>query len=672
MRRLVIAALGIVLFSSPAEARVVRLRVERREVVLNGRPFGAAGPYEKLIGTVDFGLDPDAPANALIVDLKLAPRNARGEVEASADFYLLKPVDPRRGNGRLFYEVGNRGGKSLLATFQKAAASLDPATEAEFGDGALMRQGFTLLWMGWQWDVPEREGVMRMRMPIATENGKPITGLVRGNFILNERSNTAPVADRNHLAYAPLDPASADYVMTVRDDPTARGSVIPRSRWRFVDAGTVALDGGFEPGRIYDVVYRSQNPKVVGIGLSATRDLVSFLKYDASPDNPSPGIRHALAWGVSQSGRFLRHFLYQGFSADERGRKVFDGVFDQVGGAGRGSFNHRFGQASRDALQYFNILFPVDLFPFTDGPETDPDTNVTDGLLARADKSGTTPKVFHLLTNSEYFNRAGSLVHTDPTGTRDADIPPTTRIYMMASAPHGPGPFPPASNRGGGMVGRAALNPLNYSPAVRALFRALDRWAVDDTMPPPSAYPRLADGTLAAPDRAGWPPIPGFQLPQQPLRALHLNFGADWDKGIVSIEPPEVGRPFVVRVPAVDADGNVRSGIRLPDIEVPLATHAGWNYREASIGAPDRLAGEIGSYIPFPLTRAERARTNDPRLSIEERYRNRDEYVGKYAAATLDLVAKGYVLPEDVADLLQHAVEHYEWVTKKSDVKSQK
>ncbi|OLB62046.1 MAG: hypothetical protein AUI11_07140 [Acidobacteria bacterium 13_2_20CM_2_66_4] len=620
MRRLVIAALGIVLFSSLAEARVVRLRAERREVVLNGRPFGAAGPYEKLIGTVDFGLDPDAPANALIVDLKLAPRNARGEVEASADFYLLKPVDPRRGNGRLFYEVGNRGGKSLLPTFQKAAASLDPVTEA----------------------------------------------------ILNERSNTAPVADRNHLAYAPLDPASADYVMTVRDDPTARGSVIPRSRWRFVDTGTVALDGGFEPARIYDVVYRSQNPKVVGIGLSGTRDLVSFLKYDASADNPSPGIRHALAWGVSQSGRFLRHFLYQGFNADERGRKVFDGVFDQVGGAGRGSFNHRFGQASRDALQYFNSLFPVDLFPFTDGPETDPDTNVTDGLLARADKSGTTPKVFHLLTNSEYFNRAGSLVHTDPTGTRDADIPPTTRIYMMASAPHGPGPFPPASNRGGGMVGRAALNPLNYSPAVRALFRALDRWAVDDTMPPPSAYPRLADGTLTAPDRAGWPAIPGFQLPQQPLRALHLNFGADWDKGIVSIEPPEVGRPFVVRVPAVDADGNVRSGIRLPDIEVPLATHAGWNYREASIGAPDRLAGEIGSYIPFPLTRAERARTNDPRLSIEERYRNRDEYVGKYAAATLDLVAKGYVLPEDVADLLQHAVEHYEWVTKKSDVKSQK
>src|SRR5262245_12603081 len=666
MKNIVVAALAMVFASSLAEARVVRLRIERRETVLAGRPFGAAGPYEKLVGTVEFALDPNLPRNEGIVDLKLAPRNARGDVEFSADFYLLKPVDPRRGNGRLFYEVGNRGGKSMLVTFQKATGSPDPSTEAEFGDGALMRQGFTLLWMGWQWDVPERAGVMRMQMPIATENGKRITGLVRGNFILNEKSATAPVADRNHLAYTPIDPQSAESVMTVREEPTAKGEIIPRSKWRFVDdgkTGMVALDGGFEPGRIYDVVYRTADPRVLGCGLAGARDLVSFFKYDSSAANPMPGLKHALGWGVSQSGRYLRHFLYQGFNEDEQGSRVFDGVFDQVGGSGRGSFNHRFGQASRDALQYFNILFPVDLFPFTDGPETDPETGVIDSILARAEKTNTAPKIFHLLTNSEYFNRAGSLVHTDPTGTRDADLPANTRIYMIASAPHGPGPFPPVTNRGGGMVGRAVLNPLNYSPATRALFRALDRWVVDDMAPPPSAHPRLADGTLTSPDRAGWPAIPGYQLPQQPLRAFHLNFGPDWPKGIVSVEPPEVGKPFVVRVPSVDADGNVRAGIRLPDIAVPLATQAGWNYRDTSIGAPDRLAGEIGSYIPFARTRADRERANDPRLSIDERYRNRDEYVGKFAAATLDLVAKGYVLSEDVADLLKHAVEHYDWAT---------
>lgn len=659
-------AVACLLCASAADAHVVHLRVERRQIVLGGRPFGAAGPYEKLVGKVEFGFDPARPANDIVVDLKLAPRNARGEVEASADFYLLKPVDPHRGNGRLFYEVGNRGGKSILATFQKAAGSLDPTSEAEFGDGALMNQGFTLLWMGWQWDVPQRPGITRMEMPVATENGKPITGLIRGNFILNERSNTAPVADRNHLAYAPIDPADPSYTMTVRDEITARGDLVPRNRWRFVDSSTVALDGGFEPGRIYDVVYRSQNPKVVGVGLAGTRDLISFFKYDTSNDNPMPGIRYAIGWGVSQSGRFLRHFLYQGFNADEQGRRVFDGVFDQVGGAGRGSFNHRFGQASRDALQYFNILFPVDLFPFTDGPETDPETGVTDSLLARADKSGTTPKVFHLLTNSEYFNRAGSLVHTDATGTRDADLPPNTRVYMIASAPHGPGPFPPASNVGGGMVGRAALNPLNYSFATRALFRALDRWVVDDIAPPPSLYPKIADGTLTPPGGAGWPAIPGYELPQQPLHAFHLNFGADWNKGIVSVEPPEIGKPFTQLVPAVDVDGNVRAGIRLPDIAVPLATFAGWNYRDASIGAPGKLAGEIGSYIPFARTRSDRDRGHDPRLSIAERYRNRDEYLGKYATATLDLVKRGYVLADDVADLLKHAADHYDWATSRS------
>jgi hypothetical protein len=659
--KLLVATLILTLTAGAAEARVVRLRIERREPVLNGRAFGAAGPYEKLIGKVDFGLDPALPRNGDIVDLKLAPRDARGEVEASADFYMLKPLDPRRGNGRLFFEVGNRGGKAMLATFQKASGSLDPTTEAEFGDGALMRQGFTLVWMGWQWDVPERPGTMRMEMPTATENGRRITGLVRGNFILNERAETASVADRNHKAYPVLDPTGAENVMTVRDDPTGKGQVVPRSRWRFVDGGTVKLDGGFEPGRIYDVVYRTADPRVLGVGLSGARDLISFLKYDTSTDNPTPGIRHALGWGVSQSGRYLRHFLYQGFNEDEQGRRVFDGVFDQVGGAGRGSFNHRFGQASRDALQFFNILFPVDLFPFTDGPSTDPDTGATDSLLARAERTGTAPKIFHLLTNSEYFNRAGSLVHTDPSGTKDADLPPTTRVYMIASAPHGPGPFPPVSNVGGGMAGRAALNPLNYSSAVRALFRALDRWVAEEVAPPPSAYPRIADATLTPPDRAGWPAVPGFALPQQPLRAFHLNFGPDWSKGIVSVEPPEIGKPFVVSVPAVDADGNVRAGIRLPDIAVPLATQAGWNYRNQSIGAPERLAGEIGSYIPFARTKAERERANDPRPSIEERYRNRDEYVGKSAAAALDLVKQRYLLDEDVADLLRHAAEHYDW-----------
>ena len=395
--RLIVPILLVV--AATAEGGVTRLEITRRDTVLGGRAFGAAGPYEKVVGRVHFTFDPKAPRNQGIVDLALAPRNSRGLVEASADFYLLKPVDPARGNGRLFYEAGNRGTKRILPVFQQAVGADDPTSEAEFGNGALMAQGFTLLWMGWQWDVPT--GRMRMTMPIATIDGAPITGLVRGNIIPGANATVAAIADRGHDAYPVVEPGSADHVLYVRTHPADRPVVVPRARWRFASATTITLDGGFEAGRIYDVVYRARDPRVIGLGLAGTRDLVSYLRYaTAAEGNPSPGLRKAIGWGVSQTGRFLRHFVYEGFNEDENGRQVFDGVFDQVGGAGRGSFNHRFGQQSRDQLQHFNIQYPVDMFPFTDADETDPVSGVTDSLLARARVSNTVPKMVHLLTNS--------------------------------------------------------------------------------------------------------------------------------------------------------------------------------------------------------------------------------------------------------------------------------
>ena len=645
-----------------AEAGVTRLEITRREVVLNGQAFGAAGPYEKLSGTVHFALDPRAPRNLGIVDLALAPRNAQGLAEVAADFYLLKPVDPARGNGRLFYEAGNRGTKRILPVFQGGLGADDPTTAADFGNGALMQQGFTLLWMGWQWDVPA--GRMRMAIPIATEHGQPITGLVRGNFIPGANATVASVADRGHDHYPVVDPESPSHVMYVRTLPSDALTVVPRSRWRFAGPGTVTLDGGFEAGRIYDVVYRARDPRVVGLGLAGTRDLISFFKHaTAAQGNPSPGLRVATGWGVSQTGRFLRHFVYQGFNEDERGRIVFDGVFDQVGGAGRGSFNHRFGQQSRDQLQHFNIQYPVDMFPFTDDDQTDPVTGVTDGLLARARRTKTVPRMFHLLTNSEYFNRAGSLVHTDVTGTRDVPPPDTSRIYMVSSAPHIVGAFPPVPFADKDFVGQADMNPLVYTPVIRALFRALDQWIVDGVAPPPSRYPTLADGTLTSPDKAGWPAVPGFPLPQAPMTTYRLDFGPDWAKGLVTIEPPRLGVPFVSRVPAVDDAGNGRGGIRLPQIAVPLATHTGWNYRRPSIGAPDRLASEIGSYLPLPKTRADRERTGDGRPSIAERYASRENYLERITTAAHGLVQQRYLLADDVADVVAQAAAHYDWAT---------
>src|SRR5580658_219323 len=495
------AFLLAVLMVNLAEARVVKLRVERREPVLNGKSFGLAGALEKLVGRVEFALDPAAAANARIVDLGLAPRNARGEVEFEADFYLLKPVDSSRGNGRLLYEVGNRGGKAMLRTFQKAHPSADPKTREEFGDGLLMNRGYSLLWMGWQWDVPE--GMMRMDMPVATDHGAPITGIVRGNFIPNTKSAMQPLTDRNHRGYPVVNRESAENYMTVRDRPLDPPQRIAREKWRFVDDRNVALDGGFELGRIYDVVYRARDPRVLGCGLAGARDLISFLKHATGDANPVRGIHLAYGWGVSQSGRFLRHFLYEGFNEDEQGQRVFDGVIDEVGGAGRGSFNHRFGQASRDAEQFFNIFYPVDMFPFTDGPETDPVTGETGALLARAEARHVAPKIFHILSNSEYFNRAGSLIHTDPMGQRDIEPPANTRIYAVAAGPHYVGPWPPAPV--GGTA--APLSVLDRTPIVRALLRDMDEWVTKGIAPPANRYPKISDGTLTAPEAAGWPTI---------------------------------------------------------------------------------------------------------------------------------------------------------------------
>lgn len=661
MRRIILAAVLAALQATGAAAQSVQLHIDRREPVLGRRAFGTAGAYEKLVGTVEFQLDPTLPANAMVVDLPLAPRNGAGTVVVTADFYMLKPVDPARGNGGLFYEVGNRGGKAILTTFQKATRSTDPATEAEFGDGWLMDQGFTLLWMGWQWDVPR--GRMRMEMPIQTDHGRPITGLVRGNFIPNVRADTQSLADRGHQGYPVVNRDSPDNVMTVRANRTDRPQVVPHDKWRFVGDWTVVLDGGFEPGMIYDVVYRAKDPRVVGVDFAGTRDLVSFIKYDKSAANPMPTIRYAISWGGSQSGRFQRHFIYQGFNADAQGRRVFDGMIDERGGAGRGSFNHRFAQASRDALEHYNILYPVDMFPFTDALETDPVTGETDGLLARADKSNTAPKLFHILSGSEYWNRAGSLVTTDVTGTRDVAIPDNVRIYFISSAPHIIGRMPPVSHSSGTLVGKAALNPLDPHPVIRALFDAMNKWVTKNVAPPPSRYPRLENGTLVPRAQARWPAIPGWHFPPPQLITYRLDFGPRWAQGIVDNEPPKIGAPFIVRAPKVDADGNDSAGIRLPEITVPLATHFGWNYRDPSVGAPEHLAGEIGSIIPFARTRAERERTGDPRRSIEERYRSKADYLGRITTAANALAQRGYVLERDVPDIVKHASALWDWAT---------
>jgi hypothetical protein len=298
------------------------------------------------------------------------------------------------------------------------------------------------------------------------------------------------------------------------------------------------------------------------------------------------------------------------------------------------------------------------MFPFTDGPETDPETGATGSLLARAEADHVAPKIFHILSNSEYFNRAGSLLHTDPAGTRDIDPPANARIYTIAAGPHYFGPFPPAPVEGLA----APLNTLDRGPVVRALLQALDAWVVDGVEPPANRYPRISDGTLTRTAEAGWPKIPGVHLPPPALITYRLDFGPEFhSKGLVTFEPPHIGKPFAALVPAVDADGNARAGVRMPLVEVPIATYSGWNFRTPQIGSPDQLNGEAGSIFPFASTRAKRASTNDPRLSIEERYTSREQYLGKVMKAARELIEARLWLAADLPDLIDQALIQYDW-----------
>ncbi len=667
-KALALFALFLALAGS-AHARVVRIQVQERGDLLGGQPFGLAGPYEKLSGRVYFAVDPEDPINQIITDVEKGPRNAQGEVEFSSDFTLLQPKQIERGNGAVFFEVSNRGGKALLRFFNRAPSSLDRGTRDELGDGLLFRQGYTVLWLGWQFDTPKRPGRIRLYTPSATENGQPLKGLVRCDFVVREKVPHHILSDRNHIPYPAADPEDSENVLTVRETVEGPRRTIPRSQWKFArveqgrpipDPTHVHLEGGFQPGLIYEVVYVSQNPPVVGLGPASVRDMISFLKYDSSPEISLPPdvLNRAFAFGSSQSGRFLRTFLYHGFNEDEEHRKVLDGVIPSVAGAGRGSFNHRFAQPSRDAQPFACFFYPTDIFPFTGTEQTDPETGITDGLLTHAPRSEFLPKIFYTNSSYEYWGRAASLTHTSVDGKRDVELMDNVRMYLIGGSQHGPGPFPPRINRG-----QEPSNPMDYKWVLRALLPALDRWATLGEAPPPSRYPRIDQGTLVPPEKLGFPVLPGISLPQRIHKAFRVDYGPRFrTDGIVTQVPPKVGKAFPILVPAVDEDGNEVTGIRLPELSVPLATYTGWNLFNARRGPTHALSSFDGCYIPFPRTEAERAAKGDPRPSIESRYKNRDEYLGRITQATLELIAQGYLLTEDMAGVVGRAAQQWDYV----------
>jgi hypothetical protein len=643
---------------------VTTVEIKTRSLFAQGVTFGDVGPYEQLDGTVHFAVDPHHPRNAGITDLKLAPRDAQGLVHCSADFRMLKPVALQYGNQRLLLDIVNRGNPTVLTNFNSAVGRLEP------GNGFLMRQGYTVLWVGWQDDVPAVPGLIRINVPEAVDaGGQPLSGKIAVTFQPDARVQAQLLSDRLHRPHPAKDLNDRDATLTVQDHEDAPPQTIPRQQWSFArlegdhvvpDASHIYLASGFLPGKVYRVVYTTAGAPVIGLGLIAARDMVSFLRYSSAQEgNPCAGhTQYAYSFGRSQSGRFLRHFLYIGLNEDERERIVFDGLIPLVAGGGRGEFNQRFGQPSNS-----NKYSVKNLFPFHDTIQTDPETGRTDGLLARLAARGKVPKVFFINTSAEYWNGHAALTHTDLDGKRDLSPSETVRVYHFTGTQHGPGNLLLTdTGAADDSRGQQRPNSVDYRPLLRAALVNLDRWVTEGQAPPANLHARIDDGTAVPPAHtaATFQAMPGVQFPAHLRSIARLDFGAGTDAEMTTLLPPKVGDPYANLVSAIDEDGNELAGIRLPDISVPLATYTGWNLRHGDIGGPGQTLSLLGSTIPFPATQAERKASGDPRPSIEERYPSKEDYLRQVQQAAEALVQRGYLLAEDLPTITAQASQRYD------------
>jgi hypothetical protein len=694
----VVSATAAVLVSGAAEARITRIEIQRTEPAFDGRIFGATGAYERLIGKAYGEVDPQFPANAIIHDIDLAPRNPKGMVEYATDIDILRPADRSKGNGILFFNIHNRGNKGGIQLFNADV----PPNLAEInslanpGDGFLQRQGYTMIWFGWQADVLAGNNRMTMAAPVAhNPDGSPITGLVR-----SELTTVVPTTMLNLSSgwFTALITASYPTVSTGNKTPLVDGFVptltvrakeqeprvsIPNTEWSFgacpqggnlaVSDSQICYPAGFKPGRLYELIYRAKDPLVLGLGFAAARDLGAFLKAEPKDDNGRDNpvfVKDAktIVMGSSQSGRFVRTFIHLGFNRDERGQIVFDGAFPHIGG-GLMPLNVRFGQPGRAAAtEQVDRSYPGASFPFAYGTETDPLSGARGGILDRCTASDTCPKIVHAATALEMWELRQSLGFTDPLGIRDLIEPPNVRSYIMASTQHSAASLPLAAKEPFGFC-QQQPNPNPHAWTVRALLQNLAAWIKDGTEPPPSARPTIAAGTLVAPDQVHFPSIPankygGVSRPAVRFLRVHNplhphDYGEDFRpeqaSGMISVDPPKVSQTqYGTLVAQVDTDGNDLDGIRNVFLQVPIGTYTGWNLFNRSF-YEDGFCTLQGSFIPFARTKAERMETGDPRLSIEERYPSREMYVAAIRKAGDDLVSKRYLLAEDAARLLAEA-----------------
>ena len=642
------AVMGL-LVPAVAPAKLTQFVVESRELLNGGAPFGKVGQYERIRGYAVGELDPFDRQNAVIVNLDKAPRNASGRVEYRTDVEIHKPVDLRLGNGTLLYDVVNRG-NPLVPSFINGNTTLT------------MDEGFTVVWNGWQGDLPRVGQNLIATFPIATNNGAPIVGFSREEFV--DRGTGTWIGALQYPADS-LDKSKA--TLTVRE--RERDARQPITSWQYLDDRQIQVThpgAPFDSGAIFEFIYPAKDPIVAGIGFAATRDVNSFLLYEKqdSLGNPNPlagrHIRRAMAMGVSQSGRYLRDFLYQGFNEDERGRQVFDGAMPIIPGSRKTWTNFEFAQPGRWSKQHEEHLQPGDQFPFAYNTIRDPLTGKTGGVLAKCRATHTCPKVMHVDGEYEVWGARGSLLLTDgdPDGPEGLDLPRYVRLYMVAGLPHGGANLIVPAPLSRGMC-KNYPSPLGSRDVNRALLLALNAWITAGREPPESRYGTVSGNhhrrshhadrkdTLVRSDRqsTGFPEIPGVTY-----NGL-FNYIRVTDYSVV---PPQQGAEYGVLVPKGDRDGNSLAGIRLPALEAPIATYTGWNLRAPGF-AEDEMCAFGGSYIPFAQTAAERRSAGDPRRAIAERYRNHNDYVRKFARAAAKLVREGYLLPQDAEAQIEEA-----------------
>jgi hypothetical protein len=647
---------GALTAAEGAAAAVKSVVVSSRTRWVDGRSFGHVGPYEKLQGRITFAVDPKGAANARIADLALAPRDARGQVEFTSDFVILRPVVAGTAHPSILLEILNRGHSLANGVFFSAGPSAPFKVEAldgtKLADTFAFDHGFTLMWVGWQFNLAA--SAVKLDAPRSS-----VSGLVREAFTPDDRDAARGVDTLDERSYCAADAVQAQATLASKtrfDGPLDR---IPRSAWAFArvengvaipDPCSIRLPGGFTKGRVYEAVYQGVPPPVAGLGLAAIRDVVSYLKYGGPASaliEPGRTKSRVIGYGYSQSARFLRQYLYQGFTADEAGRKTFDGLFIASAGAGRGSFNHRYAMPGDAGNSVMADLRPVDLFPFTDDNETDPLTGQRDGLLDAAKRSGTLPKIIYTFSSSEYWARAGSLTYTSVDGARELPIDADARLYFFAGTPHAHGPFPPDHGAPGQTPYSNLVNFADSKWGFRALLLDLDDWVGAGQAPPPSVYPHLP-ADLVSREAVRFPLVPGFEFPRVMPSLWRMDFGNQFaTQGIIDFEPPKLGAAYAVRVPQVDLDGNDEGGVALPFLAVALGTYTGWNHEAAGLETFGYISGLIGGFEPFAATKAQRLKTGDTRLSVEERYHGRDDYLAKVRSSEATLVEKRLLLAED-------------------------